>query len=216
MDRIIVALRTFLTLALPYFRSEDRWRARLLLAGVIGAELGLVYVAVSVIQWNARFFNALEARDWDGFKRELFVFGFITLGAIFLNDFMGATRFYDANIYGQSSIVANIEGGFVWPGHVAFDNGQVTQFLIDPANTTFPLPGYVDHATGVGSILSGLGPLIISNGSIGYSKLNFGMAPLSQLWTGAALPDASLRSCEVKVSPAMITLQAMTELLHLG
>ena len=82
MDRVIVALRTFLTLALPYFRSEDRWRARLLLAGVIGAELGLVYVAVTVIQWNARFFNALEARDWSAFKRELIVFGFITIGAI--------------------------------------------------------------------------------------------------------------------------------------
>jgi vitamin B12/bleomycin/antimicrobial peptide transport system ATP-binding/permease protein len=82
MDRAIVALREFLTLALPYFRSEDKWRARALLAGVIGAELGLVYVAVSVIQWNARFFNALEARDWNGFKRELFIFGFITIGAI--------------------------------------------------------------------------------------------------------------------------------------
>jgi putative ATP-binding cassette transporter len=82
MDRVIVALRTFLTLALPYFRSEDRWRARLLLAGVIGAELGLVYVAVTVIQWNARFFNALEARDWSAFKRELVIFGFITIGAI--------------------------------------------------------------------------------------------------------------------------------------
>jgi putative ATP-binding cassette transporter len=82
MDRVIVALREFLTLALPYFRSEDRWRARALLAGVIGAELGLVYVAVSVIQWNARFFNALEAKDWNGFKRELFIFGFITIGAI--------------------------------------------------------------------------------------------------------------------------------------
>jgi len=82
MDRVILALRTFLTLALPYFRSEDRWHARLLLAGVIGAELGLVYVAVTVIQWNARFFNALEARDWNGFKRELFIFGLITLGAI--------------------------------------------------------------------------------------------------------------------------------------
>jgi putative ATP-binding cassette transporter len=82
MDRVIIALRTFLTLALPYFRSEDRWRARLLLAGVIGAELGLVYVAVTVIQWNARFFNALEARDWSAFKRELVIFGFITIGAI--------------------------------------------------------------------------------------------------------------------------------------
>ena len=97
MDRIIVALRTFLTLALPYFRSEDRWRARGLLAGVIGAELGLVYVAVAVIQWNARFFNALEARDWDGFKRELFVFGFITLGAIVAT----ASQYY----FGQSLII---------------------------------------------------------------------------------------------------------------
>jgi putative ATP-binding cassette transporter len=82
MDSIVVALRTFLTLALPYFRSEDRWRARGLLAGVIGAELGLVYVAVAVIQWNARFFNALEAHDWDRFKREMIIFGFITIGAI--------------------------------------------------------------------------------------------------------------------------------------
>src|SRR3954462_4878639 len=82
MDSVIVALRTFLALALPYFRSEDRWRARGLLAGVIGAELGLVYVAVTVIQWNARFFNALEAHDWDRFKREMIVFGFITIGAI--------------------------------------------------------------------------------------------------------------------------------------
>src|SRR2546421_9423250 len=82
MDRIIAALHTFLTLALPYFRSEDRWRARLLLAGVIGAELGLVYVAVTVIQWNARFFNALEARDWNGFTPELFIFGLITLAPI--------------------------------------------------------------------------------------------------------------------------------------
>ncbi len=82
MDRIIVALRMFLALALPYFRSEERWRARALLAGVIAAELGFVGVAVVVIQWNARFFNALEARDWDAFKHELVIFGFITVGAI--------------------------------------------------------------------------------------------------------------------------------------
>src|SRR6478735_6156947 len=97
MDRVIVALREFLTLALPYFRSEDRWRARALLAGVIGAELGLVYVAVTVIQWNARFFNALEARDWAAFKRELFMFGLITLGAIVAT----ASQYY----FGQSLII---------------------------------------------------------------------------------------------------------------
>jgi putative ATP-binding cassette transporter len=82
MDRIILVLRTFLSLALPYFRSEERWTARGLLLGVIAGELGFVAVAVTVIQWNARFFNALEARNWDSFKHELVVFVFITMGAI--------------------------------------------------------------------------------------------------------------------------------------
>src|SRR5690606_28118019 len=47
MTRVILAIRTFLALSLPYFRSEDRWRAALLLAAVVAAELGLVYVAVA-------------------------------------------------------------------------------------------------------------------------------------------------------------------------
>ena len=33
--------------------------------GVIGSELFVVYVAVKVTEWNAAFFNALEARNWD-------------------------------------------------------------------------------------------------------------------------------------------------------
>ena len=75
-------LRTFLSLTLPYFNSEERWRARALLAGVVAAEFGLVYVAVAVNTWNARFFNALEARNWNAFTDELVVFCFITLGAV--------------------------------------------------------------------------------------------------------------------------------------
>ena len=82
MSRIIVALRTFLVLALPYFRSDERWIARGLLLGVVAGELGFVAVAVTVVQWNARFFNALEARDWEAFKHELVIFAFITIGAI--------------------------------------------------------------------------------------------------------------------------------------
>lgn len=90
MDRIVLALRTFLRLALPYFRSEEKWTARGLLAAVIGAELALVYVAVSVINWNARFFNALERRDWNAFHAELIVFCFIVVGAIFA----GAAQYF--------------------------------------------------------------------------------------------------------------------------
>lgn len=90
MTRVVLALRTFLALSLPYFRSEDRWRACSLLAAVVAAELGLVYVAVQVANWNARFFNALEARNWDAFTSELLVFCLIVLGAVVA----GASQYY--------------------------------------------------------------------------------------------------------------------------
>lgn len=82
MRSVVDALRMFLGLALPYFRSGERVRALSLLAGVVAAELGLVYVAVLVTQWNARFYNALEARNWAAFQAELVVFCFIAMGAI--------------------------------------------------------------------------------------------------------------------------------------
>jgi len=82
MHTIGEILRMFLALALPYFRSEERVRAWLLLAAVVAAELGLVLVAVLVTHWNAHFFNALEARDWTAFGNELITFCFIAMGAI--------------------------------------------------------------------------------------------------------------------------------------
>jgi vitamin B12/bleomycin/antimicrobial peptide transport system ATP-binding/permease protein len=97
MTRVILALRTFFVLALPYFRSEDRWRGRTLLAGVIAAELGLVYVAVSVINWNARFFNALEQRSWDSLAPELLIFCLLIVGALIV----GMAQYF----FGQSLII---------------------------------------------------------------------------------------------------------------
>ena len=82
MKNVIAALRTFFHLALPYFRSHDRWRACGLLAGVVGSELFVVYVAVKMNEWNGGFFNALEARNWGAVQSELVVFVFITIGAI--------------------------------------------------------------------------------------------------------------------------------------
>src|SRR5688572_33376844 len=82
MRDVIFAMRTFWVLAVPYFRSDDRWPARALLTGVVAAELGLVFVAVEVARWNARFFNALEQRSWELMTPELFNFGLIVVGAI--------------------------------------------------------------------------------------------------------------------------------------
>ena len=82
MERVVFALRTFFRVALPYFRSEERRTAWLLLAAVVGAELGLVYVAVAIINWNGRFYNALESRNWNAFYSELVTFCFIVIAFV--------------------------------------------------------------------------------------------------------------------------------------
>ncbi len=69
-------------LSLPYFRSEDRRAGLTLLAAVVGIELSIVAVNVLINQWNARFFNALQERNWDQFVRELSIF--CVLAAIFI------------------------------------------------------------------------------------------------------------------------------------
>ena len=62
MRAVVRALRTFVVLALPYFRSEDRWIARLLLAGILAAEIGLVAILVAVSEWLKR--RALGCQGW--------------------------------------------------------------------------------------------------------------------------------------------------------
>jgi vitamin B12/bleomycin/antimicrobial peptide transport system ATP-binding/permease protein len=73
-NRFGSTLLTIWRLAIPFFRSEDRWPGRLLLAAVIGAELGLVAINVLLNEWNNRFYNALQDRNWDNFVRELLYF----------------------------------------------------------------------------------------------------------------------------------------------
>jgi putative ATP-binding cassette transporter len=94
MDRVVLALRTFFSVAMPYFRSEDRLAGRALLAAIVAGELALVVLAVVIANWNASFFNALERRDWDAFSRELIVFCAIVLSATAItasNYFCGQT-----------------------------------------------------------------------------------------------------------------------------
>src|SRR5260221_1669839 len=60
-------------IAAPYFRSEDKWAGRGLLAAVIAIELALVGNDVLVNQWRNRFYNALQEKDWDGLDREIII-----------------------------------------------------------------------------------------------------------------------------------------------
>jgi len=70
-------LRRFVALAAPYFTSEERWAAWLLMAGVIGLTLLQIAFAVRLNIWNRDFFNALEGRDWDAFLYQMGLFALL-------------------------------------------------------------------------------------------------------------------------------------------
>jgi putative ATP-binding cassette transporter len=71
-------------IAAPYFRSEDKWAARGLLAAVIALELLNVAADVLVNQWQNRFFNAIQDKDWDRFIWEIGIFCLIVTPAVVL------------------------------------------------------------------------------------------------------------------------------------
>ncbi len=82
MTGILSTLATVWRIASPYFRSEDRWAARLLLAAVIIIELAIVGITVLVNAWNANFYNALQDKNWDAFVYQLGYF--CVLAALFI------------------------------------------------------------------------------------------------------------------------------------
>jgi putative ATP-binding cassette transporter len=70
-------LATVWRISAPYFRSEDRLAGLVLLAAVVGIELATVAINVLLNQWNSRFYNALQERNWDVFVYELKYFSVI-------------------------------------------------------------------------------------------------------------------------------------------
>ncbi|MDB5610447.1 MAG: putative transporter fused ATP-binding and permease component [Bradyrhizobium sp.] len=74
MNNIRSTLAAVWRIAAPYFRSEDKWAGRGLLAAVIAIELTLVAIDVLLNQWYNRFYNDLQERNWDGFVWEIGIF----------------------------------------------------------------------------------------------------------------------------------------------
>lgn len=89
--RLLVGEGAFVTrvwrLIVPYWTSEERLRAWLLLLGTIGFALGVVYVEVLVNQWSRPFYNAVQQTDGEAFVRLLLQFlvlaALMTLGAMY-------------------------------------------------------------------------------------------------------------------------------------
>ena len=74
MRSILAFLADIRRLAMPYFMGEDRRAGRLLLTAVVFLELASVYLNVQFNEWNARFYNAVQEKNWDVFKYELLYF----------------------------------------------------------------------------------------------------------------------------------------------
>src|SRR5271163_459123 len=74
VKRLASTLATIWRLSVPYYRSEDRWPGRLLLAAVIGIELSIVAITVILNQWYNRFYNTLQDHNWDAFVSAVLFF----------------------------------------------------------------------------------------------------------------------------------------------
>ena len=74
MKNFASTIATIWRLSAPYFRSEDRWPGRTLLAGVLAVELSLVAAQVILNQWYNRFYNTLQDHDWNAFVSAILFF----------------------------------------------------------------------------------------------------------------------------------------------
>ena len=77
-------LRDAWRLSLPYFSSEEKWRARLLLALILVLNLATVYMSVQFNRWYNTFYNALQEKDAAVFWRQMQVFAVLAFTAIVL------------------------------------------------------------------------------------------------------------------------------------
>jgi len=89
LKRLAATFATIWRLSIPYYRSEDRWPGRILLAAVIGIELSIVAITVILNQWYNRFYNTLQDRNWDAFVSAILFFCvlavFYTVLAVYQN-----------------------------------------------------------------------------------------------------------------------------------
>jgi len=71
-------------LSKPYFASEEKWKARGLLAAIVALNLGLVYMAVLFNDWNKLFYDALQDKNATVFWAQLGRFTYLAFAFIII------------------------------------------------------------------------------------------------------------------------------------
>ena len=75
-------LRQAWSMAWPYWRSEEKWSARGLLAAIVSLNLASVWLNVRFNSWYNDFYNALQQYDWSEFWWQFAIFGMIAAASI--------------------------------------------------------------------------------------------------------------------------------------
>src|SRR3954471_22589075 len=76
------ASRRIWALTTPYFSSEQRWRARGLLAAIVALNLASVYLLVQLNEWNRVFYDALQEHNQPVFWEQLGRFTYLAFAYI--------------------------------------------------------------------------------------------------------------------------------------
>ncbi len=93
MRRVLASLRDAWALAAPFWKSEERGRALLMLGGLVGLNLFLVAMNVLNSFWGREFFNSLQNKDQEAFINLLLFWhrgetgllpGFVWIAAVFI------------------------------------------------------------------------------------------------------------------------------------
>jgi vitamin B12/bleomycin/antimicrobial peptide transport system ATP-binding/permease protein len=77
-----VFVKRVVKLAMPYFQSEEKWKARGLLLAIVVLNLATVYVAVQFNNWNGAFYDAIQKKDEPVFWQQMGVFSYLAFGGI--------------------------------------------------------------------------------------------------------------------------------------
>ena len=82
MKKVGLFIGDWWRLVVPYFKSEERWIAIVLLIGAIGLTFGAVGFEVLFNDWNRRFYDSIQNKDEATFWREILVFSGLAAGFI--------------------------------------------------------------------------------------------------------------------------------------
>ncbi|MBG9389391.1 ABC transporter ATP-binding protein/permease [Caenimonas aquaedulcis] len=84
------AARKIWALTTPYFSSEEKWKARGMLAAIVILNLASVYMLVLMNEWNRVFYDALQEKDQPVFWAQVWRFTYLAFGLIVI----GVYKFY--------------------------------------------------------------------------------------------------------------------------